>query len=249
MGRLIPAVRGIGRKIKLVIFDMGGTFCDGPADLRFIYPGDDLKGCKAPVIAFSELCSEHGLEVGWELIRRDMGLHKKDHLRRLLAYHDVVLQYRQIYGHTPQEEDVDRLFARLKVIMNDVALRPELAKPIDGAMEAVARIKNAGILAACNTGYPGAVARLLVKKIEENYGLRLDAFAHSEEVPGGRPAPWMIFRLMERLGVYPVSAVIKVDDTREGIMEGRNAGVWTIGVCESGNDNFNALSGKRRPFC
>jgi phosphonoacetaldehyde hydrolase len=38
------------------------------------------------------------------------------------------------------------------------------------------------------------------------------------------------------LGVSPVEACVKIDDTRPGIDEGLNAGMWTIGLAVSGNE-------------
>src|SRR5215468_5046065 len=38
------------------------------------------------------------------------------------------------------------------------------------------------------------------------------------------------------LGVSPVEACVKIDDTRPGVEEGLNAGMWTIGVAVSGNE-------------
>jgi len=38
-----------------------------------------------------------------------------------------------------------------------------------------------------------------------------------------------------RLGVYPMEAIVKVDDTIVGIEAGLNAGMWTVGVARSGN--------------
>jgi phosphonoacetaldehyde hydrolase len=38
------------------------------------------------------------------------------------------------------------------------------------------------------------------------------------------------------LGVSPVEACVKIDDTRPGIEEGLNAGMWTIGLAISGNE-------------
>jgi phosphonoacetaldehyde hydrolase len=74
----------------------------------------------------------------------------------------------------------------------------------------------------------------------------------TSEVPQGRPAPWMIFRLMERLDVYPPHAVLKIGDTAPDIAEGRNAGVWTAGVTATGSevglsaDDLAALSPAER---
>jgi phosphonoacetaldehyde hydrolase len=38
------------------------------------------------------------------------------------------------------------------------------------------------------------------------------------------------------LGVSPVEACVKVDDTIPGIEEGLNAGMWTVGLAMSGNE-------------
>jgi phosphonoacetaldehyde hydrolase len=45
----------------------------------------------------------------------------------------------------------------------------------------------------------------------------------------------MMWYAMAKLGVWPAASVVKVDDTAPGIMEGRAAGTWTIGVALSGN--------------
>jgi phosphonoacetaldehyde hydrolase len=38
------------------------------------------------------------------------------------------------------------------------------------------------------------------------------------------------------LGVSPVEACVKIDDTRPGVEEGLNAGMWSIGLAVSGNE-------------
>jgi phosphonoacetaldehyde hydrolase len=54
-------------------------------------------------------------------------------------------------------------------------------------------------------------------------------------VPAGRPAPWMCYLNAIRLGAYPLAAMVKIGDTLSDIAEGRNAGMWTIGLTQSGN--------------
>ena len=46
----------------------------------------------------------------------------------------------------------------------------------------------------------------------------------------GRPYPYMIYRNMEALELIHPWTIIKVGDTNSDIMEGLNAGVWTVGV-------------------
>jgi phosphonoacetaldehyde hydrolase len=38
------------------------------------------------------------------------------------------------------------------------------------------------------------------------------------------------------LGVYPLSAFVKIGDTASDIAEGRNAGMWTIAITRTGNE-------------
>lgn len=56
------------------------------------------------------------------------------------------------------------------------------------------------------------------------------------DVPAGRPAPWMAQLSAQRLGVYPPWRCVKVDDTEAGVREGRNAGMWAVGVALTGNE-------------
>ena len=58
----------------------------------------------------------------------------------------------------------------------------------------------------------------------------------SDEVEIGRPAPNMIFQNMMNLNVFPPQLVIKVGDTVADIKEGKNAGVWTVGVVLGSNE-------------
>jgi phosphonoacetaldehyde hydrolase len=45
----------------------------------------------------------------------------------------------------------------------------------------------------------------------------------------------MMWYAMAKLGVWPATTVVKVDDTAPGIAEGRAAGTWTVGVALTGN--------------
>jgi phosphonoacetaldehyde hydrolase len=45
----------------------------------------------------------------------------------------------------------------------------------------------------------------------------------------------MIYKACAELGVWPLSRVVKVDDTEAGVAEGRAAGCFTVGVSASGN--------------
>ena len=46
----------------------------------------------------------------------------------------------------------------------------------------------------------------------------------------------MVFRNLEALDVTSVRKAVKVGDTVSDILEGRNAGVWTVGVLEGSSE-------------
>ena len=52
----------------------------------------------------------------------------------------------------------------------------------------------------------------------------------------GRPYPYMIFQNMEALHVSSVEHVVKVGDTVSDILEGKHAGVFTVGVVEGSSE-------------
>jgi phosphonoacetaldehyde hydrolase len=68
------------------------------------------------------------------------------------------------------------------------------------------------------------------------FGYEPDSVVCSTDVPAGRPAPWMVYQNMMNTGVYPAAAVVKVGDTIADVLEGLNAGVWTVGVTRTGNE-------------
>lgn len=57
----------------------------------------------------------------------------------------------------------------------------------------------------------------------------IDATICSDEVPQGRPAPFMIQTLMEQLGVDDASKIVKVGDTEVDVLKGemRHADWWS----------------------
>jgi phosphonoacetaldehyde hydrolase len=66
-------------------------------------------------------------------------------------------------------------------------------------------------------------------------GYAPDHLVCAGETPEGRPSPLMIYKACAELAVWPLSRVVKVDDSEAGIEEGRAAGCFTVGVSASGN--------------
>jgi len=234
--------------VKLVILDTAGTINDGPQDLSHIWPGDDGLGVKAPVIPFYEVLKEWGIELDWTTIRKPMGLFKRDHLKALLSIPEVREKFRKVHGRDWTEEDVDEMFKKYSEILNEVIVHDELVKPIPGAVEVINKLREYGKLIGNTTGYTAEASRRLNKRLEEEYGIKFDFAATPEIVKAGRPYPWMIMKHVEELDIFPPAAVVKVGDTKFDIQEGKNAGVWTVGVYATGNDDFETLAAEEPDY-
>jgi phosphonoacetaldehyde hydrolase len=94
--------------------------------------------------------------------------------------------------------------------------------------------RSRGIAVGSSTGYTQELMDILVP-LASKQGYQPDAIVCASDVSPGRPAPWMCFENARRIGVYPMEAIVKVDDTTVGIEAGLNAGMWTIGIARSGN--------------
>lgn len=234
-------------KIKLVVVDLAGTVCDGPQDLRHLYPNDDLKGVKSPVISFEKVFARWNIHVDWATIRKPMGVFKKEHLEKLLHDETVAAQFRQVHGRDWTRNDLEQMFTEFRPIAEQVATSKELVRPIDGTKEALDRLREAGILLGCDTGYPAEAANAVYKTLAGEYQIAFDVTADSERVRG-RPTPFLVFDCMAKANVYPPSAVVKADDVAAGIWEGNNSGAWTVAIYATGNDDYEKLAAAEPDF-
>ena len=96
-----------------------------------------------------------------------------------------------------------------------------------------------GIHIALNTGYP----KILQEDIIDHLDIRgrIDASISSDEVKLGRPYPYMINNLLEEFSIISTSNIAKIGDTRNDMLEGKNANCReSIGVL-SGASDINIL--------
>ena len=166
------------------------------------------------------------------LVRRHMGLAKKDHIRKLLEEPEVKEQWQALRNAAPQERDVDAIYAKFEPQMMEVLAG--YATVISGVVDAVEAMRARGMKIAGTTGYTRPMLDRL-EALAAQQGYRTDRSLAPEDAGGGRPFPWMCYRLAMDLRIYPLSACVKIGDTESDIEEGLNAGMWTIGVTRSGN--------------
>jgi phosphonatase-like hydrolase len=123
--------------------------------------------------------------------------------------------------------------ARKALARFDVAVRADLetcdVREIEGAGAAYRRLKQAGIKIAITSGHERGVLDLLVRRL--GWEDLFDCVTGGDEVPLGRPAPFLIYRAMMALGVGDVGRVAVVGDTALDLRAGTNARAgWVIGV-------------------
>jgi phosphonoacetaldehyde hydrolase len=206
------------RRLRAVILDWAGTTQDF--------------GSQAPVGAFIEAFARFEVAITTAQARGPMGIYKLDHIRAIVAHPEVAARWRHVHGSACSEDDVQSIYRELVPIQE--AILPKFCALIPGTVEAVAEVRGRGYRVGSTTGYPRSVGEIAVRyAIEQGYEPDVTVFA--DEVPAGRPEPWMLLRAMEQLRAFPPYAVVKVGDTAADMAEGLNGGTWTVGITETGN--------------
>jgi len=205
--------------VQAVVLDWAGTAVDF--------------GCVGPVAVFVEVFRRRGVAVSVSEARGPMGLMKQEHVRRMCATPSVAAKWRAVWKREPNEEDAEAMYADVEPLLVSTVARH--ATPIPGVLEAVAAFRREGIRIGSTTGYTGPMMETLIRAAAER-GYAPDAAVSSSDVPAGRPYPWMCYLNALKLQVYPFEAMVKIGDTVADIQEGRNAGMWTVGVTRTGNE-------------
>lgn len=205
--------------IKAVIFDWAGTTVD--------------YGCFAPLEVFMQVFKNRGIELTVEEAREPMGMLKRDHIQALCRMERVEALWKEKYGRTPNESDVDELYADFEPMLMETL--HEYATPVPGAVELAGRLREAGIKIGSTTGYTKEMMDVVTAAAKKQ-GYAPDVLVTPSDVPAGRPYPWMCYQNAILLDVYPMTHLVKVGDTTSDMKEGRNAGMWTVGVIKGSSE-------------
>ncbi|MEK4028481.1 MULTISPECIES: phosphonoacetaldehyde hydrolase [Bacillaceae] len=206
-------------KIKGIIFDWAGTTID--------------YGCFAPVQVFIRIFKEKGIDITIEEARKPMGLLKIDHIRVLTEMPRIKELWHTIHGRDPEENDIKEMYDRFEEEL--FAILPDYATPVPGCLELMEKLRHRGIKIGSTTGYTAEMMKVVAFQAEKQ-GYAPDYLITSDGVPAGRPYPWMCYLNAIHLGIYPMNSMIKVGDTISDIQEGKNAGMWTVGVILGGSE-------------
>jgi phosphonatase-like hydrolase len=190
-------------QIHLAVFDIAGTTV---VDENFV------------ALAFKKAFSEFGFDIGEEDINPLMGYKKTYAIERMLKK----------LGAEYDAELVEDIHAAFTEEMIDFYEYDPQVKPLPSVEETLQLLKEKGIRIAFNTGFPRAIADVIMNRLQWKEKGLADDYIASDEVNEGRPQPYMIKELMQRAGIQNAEAVAKIGDTEVDIHEGKNAGCGLV---------------------
>lgn len=205
-------------EIRLVVFDWAGTTVD--------------YGSCAPMTVFERVFEEAGVSLTRAEINGPMGMEKKSHIRALLSLDTSKRQWNARYGRDWNEADVEQLYEIFETKLFEVVA--EYSTPIPGVVKTVDTLRNMDIKIGSTTGYTSQMMEQVIPGAATN-GYEPDCVVTPDVTGASRPTPFMLYECMRRLNVYPPSAVVKAGDTITDILEGKNAGAWSIGILTGSN--------------
>ena len=221
------------KKIECVIMDWAVLVASG-SEVSTLEAGcAALRADGIKVSAFIESFNAIGISITAEEARRPMGLTKIDHIRALFQMERIGEAFYQKYGRKYNETDVQGRYAEFQRLL--FATLREYTGPISGVIQTIDTLRCRGIKIGSTTGYTKEMMDVVVPAAAEN-GYRVDNYVTSDNLPAGRPYPYMIYKNMCDLGVPSRFSVLKYGDTISDIKEGLNAGVWTVGVILGSNE-------------
>ncbi len=205
--------------IQLVTFDMAGTT---------VRDEHEVERC------FAQACAETGLAVTAERILSLQGYSKIEVFRLLWGE-------RLGDDHPELAENVAVSYDAFTHIL-ETYYETQPVQPTEGALDVFAFLRVQGVKIALTTGFYRKVTDIILRRLDWLDGLDdqrlnssgrslIDVSIASDEVPAGRPEPFMIQKAMRLLGVTDPQRVVNIGDTPSDLKSGLRAGVrLSLGV-------------------
>jgi phosphonatase-like hydrolase len=190
--------------VDLVVFDMAGTTIEDHGEV---------------LTAFKAALGKNQISVSEDFLQKWRGASKKEVLRQCIEG-----QFGKESHDNPKR--IDQAYADFRHLLEALYVQ-EGVRPIPGAAETFKWLRDRSIRIALTTGFYRKVTDLILQQVGWNSGA-VEASICSDEVPRGRPAPYMIFRAMEATRADDVHHVVNVGDTALDLLSGHYAGVRGI---------------------
>ncbi len=195
--------------IDLAVFDLMGTL---------------VKDVGAMEKALSGALDHHGIPYTQSDLKAMRGAGKRDAFQALIE---------RTVGTGKGSDWCRALAQELYVTFKEMLRRGYEQGPtveIPGATATVRWLRERGVKVAATSAVDRDLTEPLLARLGWAKGF-FDCEVATEEVPQGRPAPYMIFLAMMRAGVLDVRRVAAIGDTAIDLQAGMNAGAgWVIGV-------------------
>jgi phosphonatase-like hydrolase len=203
--------------IDLAVFDIAGTIIEDTGQV---------------INAFAAAFRKHAIQVTEAEVRTLHGASKREVFKHYIE--------RQFGPEDPENtRRIDRAYGSFRDIL-ETTYATEGVQAIAGAETTFGWLRDHGIKIALNTGFYRKVAEIILRSVGWSEGV-VDVIVCGDEVPRGRPAPFMVFRAMEATGVIDVRRVVVVGDTPLDLLAGVNAGVKGVVGVLSGNHGIEGL--------
>jgi phosphonatase-like hydrolase len=205
---------------RLVVLDLAGTTLDDGG---------------AILAAFRVALERMGITPTHEELNAARGANKLQVLRGFAT---------RAYGPCPEAVQAAR--EGMDVFNEELAvqLRDGDVHPFDGVPEALEALKESGLQLASNTGLSRPLAEAVLRRFRR-FSELFDAHVCGDDVPAGRPAPYMVFLAMERTAVQNARGVVVVGDTPLDLQAGTNAGAGGVVGVLTGTHDVSTLGPTR----
>ena len=191
-------------KIQLVVLDMAGTTVDD----TFSVHNEMIKAFK-----------DYGFEINREIASHVLAIPKP------IGIHAILTTIFNVNNSELESQIHDSFLFHMNAYYRD----SEMVKETKYTSIFFHFLKERNIKIVLDTGFSKETAELIVERL--NWNTLIDGLVCSDDISIGRPKPDMIFIAMEMVGVSEINNVIKVGDTPNDMLQGKNAKCkWTIGV-------------------
>lgn len=203
----------------MVVFDIAGTTVSDKGNINDFFRDAFLNA---------------GMTVNAADVNAVMGYRKKE------AIEIIVKKYKP--GFEKDADFIDAIHEDFTRQMVNFYEKDEGLSPLPFAEKVFKELHRNKIKVALNTGFTRAITTPILKRLGWDEASFIDEVICSDEVPEGRPHPYMIQQLMQRLNISDPQDVVKVGDTQVDIQEGKNAGCWiVVGVTTGAYSRENLL--------
>lgn len=196
---------------ELVVFDIAGTTVVDPGNIN---------------VTFRKAFFNAGYDVAPAAIDAVMGYRKIDAIKIILEQQGVspaIFTSLAEIIHNDFSTSMVRLYRQDKHVL-----------PQPFATAVFEELQNRNIKVALNTGFTRIITNAVLDRLGWLQLPLINTVVCSDEVPEGRPQPYMIQSIMQQLDIADAQKVIKIGDTKVDIEEGRNANCGLVVAITTG---------------